>query len=102
MTEYIEREKLIKKIDDYFSKTDPNGQEQVGVLKCRGIIRAMPPADVAPVKHGKWVGYQTNSFKNSSEGLKRKFYRCSICHTANAICAKYCPNCGAKMDLEDE
>ena len=65
----------------------------------RGKMESTPGADVAPVKHGEWIGYQTNSFKNSSEGLKRKFYRCSICRTANAIRVNYCPNCGAKMDL---
>ena len=93
MAEYIDRDALLKhkryiSLDRY---------EIECIVDVDRIIEATP-ADVAPVKHGKWIGYQTNSFKNSSEGLKRKFYRCSICHTANAICAKYCPNCGAKMD----
>lgn len=94
MTEYVSK-------DDFFINMckqikNPSIKSWIGA-----IISEIPAADVAPVKHGKWVGYQTNSFKNSSEGLKRKFYRCSICHTANAICAKYCPNCGAKMDEEE-
>lgn len=62
------------------------------------IIAEQPGADVVLVRHGKWIGYETNSFKNSCEGLKRKFYRCSVCRTANAIRVNYCPNCGAKMD----
>lgn len=94
MAEYIEREALLASLvlEDY------PWTEFEDAFK---IVQDEPVVDVAPVKHGKWVGYQTNSFKNSSEGLKRKFYRCSICHTANAICAKYCPNCGAKMDGEE-
>lgn len=87
MAEYIEREKLIKKIDDCFSKTDVNGQEQIGVLKCRGIIRAMPPADVAPVKHGKW----------NRDG---SIYECSNCYYPMEYVTPYCPCCGAKMDGE--
>ena len=58
----------------------------------------LPTIDAVPVRHGKWIGYETNSFKNSCEGLKRKFYRCSVCRTANAIRVNYCPNCGTKMD----
>ena len=91
MAEYIEREKLIKKIDDYFSKTDPNGQEQIGVLKCRGIIREMPPADVAPVKHRKWLAGELD------------FCVCSVCGNEipeHAI-SPYCDECGAKMDGEE-
>ncbi len=53
--------------------------------------------ELKPLKHGEWIGYETNSFKNSSEGLKRKFYRCSICRIANVIRSNYCPHCGTKM-----
>lgn len=52
MTEYIEREKLLAKIDEAFFETDPDGKEQIGVLKCRAIIRESPAADVAPVN---WI-----------------------------------------------
>lgn len=92
MAEYIDRDALLKhkryiSLDRY---------EIECIIDVDRIIEATP-AEVAPVKHGKWIGYQTNSFKNSSEGLKRKFYRCSICRTANAIRVNYCPYCGADM-----
>lgn len=53
---------------------------------------AFPAADVAPVRHGRWIE-QKYSF-----GV---MYDCSICghlildagHSWN-----YCPNCGARMD----
>ena len=66
--------------------------------KIQKLIADTPTVDAIPVAHGKWIGYETNSFKNSYEGIKRKFYRCSVCRTANVIRANYCPNCGAKMD----
>lgn len=49
MAEYPEREKILAKIDEAFFETDPDGKEQIGVLKCRAIIREIPAADVAPV-----------------------------------------------------
>ncbi len=48
MADYIDREKLLAKIDEAFFGTDPDGKEQIGVLKCRAIIREIPAADVAP------------------------------------------------------
>lgn len=48
MADYIDLEKLLAKIDEAFFGTDPDGKEQIGVLKCRAIIREIPTADVAP------------------------------------------------------
>lgn len=56
-----------------------------------------PSADVAPVRHGKWelsknyVGYCSCSL-------------CSDCYVepewVDRLHWRFCPNCGAKMDLE--
>ena len=52
-------------------------------------ISDIPGADVAPVVHGHRV----------DDG---GFYdRCSQCDGVLPLCANYCPNCGAKMDIED-
>lgn len=98
MAEYIDKQGIIDflkvQMDTYFPEFCDYA---TGIKDSMYHIRQYPLSDVAPVKHGKWIGYQTNSFKNSSEGLKRKFYRCSICRTANAIRVNYCPYCGADM-----
>lgn len=47
--EYIERGALIAEIDENFHKTDPSGEEQIGFLKCRRMIREQPAADVVEV-----------------------------------------------------
>lgn len=51
-----------------------------------------PTADVEPVRHGKW------------ELMDRKRTKCSTCGITRDIATQigwnYCPNCGAKMDLE--
>jgi len=52
------------------------------------------------IKHGRWESYI------SRLGMY-VYHRCSVCgesnpyeHTNRAF-SNYCPNCGAKMDLED-
>lgn len=95
MAEYIERDKLLKfKADVY----DEDGHVLYAVPT--GYIVAMPPADVAPVRHGRWLEPQRLYY-----GAKQ--YECSLCCSdtfwkKHSITEKYphCPNCGAKMDLE--
>ena len=101
MDEYIGLKKLLAKIDEAFFETDPDGKEQIGVLKCRAIIRKIPAADVAPVVHGRWIVRFGGPYN------RRRCY-CSHCGKHNGVggIAKnqekpYCPNCGAKMDGGD-
>lgn len=60
------------------------------------ILNQFPAADVAPVRHGRWIkrGYACGDNE----------YECSVCHETewrpSAIRLKYCPYCGCKM-LED-
>lgn len=61
------------------------------------IISEIPAADVVPVVHGRWVYGEDDNIQ------------CSICgHDAytegdyRQVKTNYCPNCGARMDKEDE
>ena len=63
-------------------------------------IKAIPAADVAKVRRGRW-----NESQRLYYGAKQ--YECSLCWAEafwdkHRITEKYpcCPNCGAKMDLE--
>ena len=53
----------------------------------------IPAVDAAPVVHGRWV---------ISPGSPWPIRDCSVCgeQQISAYATKYCPNCGAKMDLE--
>ena len=53
------------------------------------IAMMCPNIDAKPVNHGKWIkGTYTSA--------------CSECmQRTKHIAAKYCPECGAKMDLEE-
>ena len=56
-------------------------------------LLSIPTADVAPVVHGRW----------GSNGIPDSMLStCSVCgFGCGAYSFRYCPNCGAKMDLED-
>lgn len=56
-------------------------------------LMAIPSADVAPVRHGRWVVID-------AEEPRR--YGCSECKRLSWHMENYCGNCGAKMDEEVE
>lgn len=62
-------------------------------------IENIPSEDVAPVVHGKWNEIVPNIELNGSVS----YYACSVCGHPSSFFFwkdKYCPNCGAKMDLD--
>ncbi len=58
--------------------------------------------EFAPVKHGRWIGHDIGSGERSIDKDE-----CSECgarfyQIAETGCVwKHCPNCGAKMDLDE-
>ena len=50
-----------------------------------------------PVRHGRWIEKQE---KDTFAGYLYS-YECSECGRVKQRKEPYCPNCGAKMDLED-
>ena len=62
-------------------------------------------ADVVEVKHGKWQEIDNLVIEHGLPTVKGKTWRCSICgearKTRTAPDMNFCPNCGAKMDLEE-
>ena len=60
-------------------------------------LLSIPASDVAPVRHGRWIGAPLCGNDNC------KCSECGSWHNIHAnlrgeIMQKYCPNCGAKMD----
>jgi len=60
-------------------------------------IDSMPVIDTIPVTHGRWIN------ENPNDPLDPRM-RCSICTRIETPLIKwrYCPNCGAKMENENE
>lgn len=98
MAEYIEREALICAIEDdcpelvYYSKRD--------AIDC---VKAEPAADVAEVRHGRWIPEICESISKRNRLIEYKVYSCSLCGRSNGrVKKRYCSNCGARMEKEDE
>ncbi len=65
------------------------------------IIAGVPAADVEPVRHGKWKRIQWVEDEDWQEG-GYWILRCSECVIPNYNPSRYCPYCGAKMEMEGE
>ena len=93
MAEYIKREYAVDAVLDVYYDTpdiDLSGE------KFEDAILKIPAADVAPVRHGRWVEKEKYTF-----GI---MYDCSLCENRildNGHSWNYCPNCGAKMDGDE-
>ena len=72
------------------------------LIDAEDAIDDLPPADVAPVRHGHW---------QITDAYPHNVY-CSECHTKYAqthwavwddgsLPRRFCPNCGARMDGEE-
>ena len=90
MAEYIDREALR---NDIAKSTEPFNTGSV----FRAINRQIA-ANVAPVRHGRWV--QVIVHVEFEDGfVDRVEEYCSACNEPNeGRCTYFCPNCGAKMD----
>ena len=99
MAEYITKEAII----EAFEWGDADVVEDYGDgcifgfsrESIKSVINEIPAADVAPVRHGRWVS------------VPHKLARvCSVCNRdepykfadIDADVYDYCPSCGAKMD----
>ena len=91
MDDYIKREDAIKAFD-------PQQRRDWYTPWIVETLEDLPSADVAPVRHGRWI-----------ECTSSPHWKCSICGTkasiwfdeSDDVCewlSDYCPNCGAKMD----
>lgn len=87
MTEYIERQALLNKLKE----------RDLCLCVTEQDIKDAPAADVTQVRNGKW-----NVEWDAERDQKRLFVRivCSNCGLKTGQKSNYCPNCGARMDLE--
>ena len=84
MAEYIDMETAIAWFMPY-----AHAGESIDADVVISDIKGMKAADVAPVRHGRWVEYKIPPI-----------VCCSNCDWATDVKEKdfqYCPNCGAKM-----
>ena len=86
--------------DEYFEWDNMCAPELLE--KILDVVETFSPVDAEPVRHGEW--------KRDGEVYNDATWTCSVCGepwtllygTPEENGMHYCPNCGAKMDLEDE
>ena len=82
--EYIEREAAIEAIMSY----PPVAHYPSWYID---RIKTLSAADVAPVRHGRWLCVDTDT---------EQFFLCNRCKKKEYWESDYCPSCGCRMDLE--
>ena len=87
MAEYVTKEQVI----DWYR---PYGQtdEPIPFETLVSDLRDMKTAEVSPVRHGRWLPFHSTAAGD--------IQYCSACEIGCTWKPNYCPNCGAKMDLE--
>ena len=121
MAEYIKREAALHEIER--REVLMVGDKRISVDAMKSFIKNRPAADVAPVVHGRWileahderVNYRWNVTAECSEccdeqkeiwagffpNVPPPIARDAALVSAESVkLSNYCPNCGAKMDLE--
>ena len=79
MAEYIEKDALLKSLKNHGAICDFG----------KHLIEIFPSADVAPVRHGRWLCVDTDT---------EQFFLCNRCKEKEYWESNYCPNCGCLMD----
>lgn len=101
MAEYISKQDVIDYLNGYLHSLGEDadtlfnrGQRRALINSIQDIL-AVKAAEVQPVKRGHWIE------------VTPRHSKCSICDTTCLIAvypisknANYCPNCGARMDGE--
>ena len=121
MAEYIKREAALHEIER--REVLMVGDKRISVDAMKSFIKNRPAADVAPVVHGRWileahderVNYRWNVTAECSEccdeqkeiwaGFFPNVPPCiardvALISAESVKLSNYCPNCGARMDLE--
>ena len=106
MAKYIDADAFMNKMRRYTPSIYDSMMRQKGfsLEEIEGAVDAEPAADVAEVRHGRWIDKMLDKFRK---------YEC-VCSECGArfvgdydqYCEPfefdYCPRCGAKMDGEGD
>lgn len=87
MNDYISRQALLRDIEKYHLSDG----------KFQHWVEVQPSVEAEPVRHGRWID---ETFKPT--GLVFHPYVCDQCGCHSESNFTYCPDCGARMDGEQD
>ena len=108
MKEYIERAVAVKKFENYRRDCEEeNGERAAQIFEdCISELMAIPAADVAEVRHGRWNPeiyhtYIPVEYDQNGDPILHEYtsFRCSLCGREEPKEEPYC-HCGARMGKE--
>ena len=93
--EYIDKETVLKHFDEVMNNEFCDADFKKAALGFSIYVSRLAAADVAPVKHGRWIDW--GGFGSLYNGFIPE-YKCSVCNSILHSKRSYCGNCGARMD----
>ena len=113
MSRYIEKEKVYTAIDLVRNYCIDHGMhfETTLLEMAMNEVGHIPTADVVEVRHGRWIKHKPDSeyIKGLHQlgiakgmGENSIYWTCSECEHWGVLHYKYCPNCGARMDGDED
>ena len=104
MKEYIERAAVEKFIEDGLNNPDKNKAFGHDAIEIMAEIHYMPAADVAEVRHGRWIGIEYDGYADGFPVYD--LWECSECGEEVRgddvpSTHPWCHSCGARMGKED-
>lgn len=109
MPKYIDADAFINKIRRYTPSIYDSLMRQKGfsLEEIEGAVYAEPAADVAEVRHGRWILGDRFTYDGHGEMVRHPGgITCSQCRYTFAEkylwSRSYCPHCGTKMAREED
>ena len=108
MKEYIARAVAVKKFENYRRDCEEENDERAAQIfeDCISELMAIPAADVAEVRHGRWNPeihhtYIPVEYDQNGDPILHEYtsFRCSLCGREELKEEPYC-HCGARMGKE--
>ena len=92
MNEYIDREAAVDAVTGIYYDTP---EINLTAEKFEAEINGIQAADVAPVRHGRWIDKGEYAVCTECGGQSGTQYDCV---ELIPLMTQFCPNCGVKMD----